>query len=106
MTSCQTMVELDVPDLPPKLVVNSLFSPDSVWQINISSTIPIFSIAHDRLLYKPVPVLRDENGTVVPLEMGDPENPHSGPANSEDWDFQATTMPVPGKSYTLQVSAI
>jgi hypothetical protein len=104
LASCQLTVEVDVPDDPPKLVVTSLFSPDSVWQINVSASAPILSQFPPSLLYEPLPVLRDENGILIPLTKG---ARNTGPANiGGGWNFQASTSPEPGKSYTLEVSAL
>lgn len=34
--SCENVVDIDVPEKPPKLVLNAYISPDSLWQVNLS----------------------------------------------------------------------
>ncbi|WKN43986.1 DUF4249 domain-containing protein [Tunicatimonas pelagia] len=36
ITACETAIETDVPRNPPQLTVNSLFNPDSVWQVELT----------------------------------------------------------------------
>ncbi len=38
---CETVIDVDPPDYTPELVVNSFFSPDSVWSIHVSRSAPI-----------------------------------------------------------------
>jgi hypothetical protein len=104
LTSCELMVEVDVPSTPPKLVVNSIFSSDSTWQVNISTTHHILSGQPQILQYEPVPHLVDENGVTIPL-VRDDTNPWGGPSNVSGWDYRGNTKPIPGMTYRLQVSA-
>jgi hypothetical protein len=43
LTGCETVVELDLPDHTPKLVVNSVFNPDSLFTVDLSSSQSVFS---------------------------------------------------------------
>ena len=38
LSACTETFEIDFPEEPPQLVVYSLFHPDSVWQVSVSST--------------------------------------------------------------------
>jgi hypothetical protein len=42
-TSCETVVDVDVPETPPKLVVNAFLNPhDPFIRVNVRSSIPLF----------------------------------------------------------------
>ena len=38
LSSCESIIEMDIPEEPPKLVINSFFNPDSTWKVSISKS--------------------------------------------------------------------
>jgi Domain of unknown function (DUF4249) len=45
--SCTRVMEIDIPPLDSKLVVNAYFSPDSTWQVRVSRSIAILDTTRD-----------------------------------------------------------
>jgi hypothetical protein len=43
LSACEKEIDLNIAD-QPKLVVNALFNPDSLWQIHLSRSIPVISV--------------------------------------------------------------
>jgi hypothetical protein len=101
MTSCELMVEIDVPSGPAQLVVNSFLYPDSSWQISISSTSPILS-SLPVFPRNPLAVLKDEQGGQIDLVQvqGNPNLPNIGAIF-----FKSTSRPQPGMTYRVEASA-
>jgi hypothetical protein len=48
-TNCEKEVKIDIPEPPVAIVVNSLFSKDSVFKIHLSKTVPIFNEFQPRI---------------------------------------------------------
>jgi hypothetical protein len=36
--SCETIIDLDIPQKPPSIVVNTFFNPDSIWSVELSKS--------------------------------------------------------------------
>lgn len=94
--SCETVVNIDIPLEKPKLVVNSLFTPDSVWQVQISlnrhilTDLPFFPAVEDAK----VGVYDYNDQLISTLE-------HIGGGV-----YRADTSPSPESSYTLKVETV
>jgi hypothetical protein len=101
MTSCELMVEIDVPSGPAQLVVNSFLYPDSSWQISVSSTSPILS-SLPVFPRNVLAVLKDVQGRKIDLVQvsGNPNQP-----NIAAVFFKSTSRPQPGMTYRLEASA-
>ena len=97
--SCELVTEVKVPDIPPTLVVNGVYTPDSTWFIQVAQTNNILS---DHL-YQPTSV----NNASVVITGSDGQTAtllekfrHSGVVN-----FASDKRPASGHSYTINVSA-
>lgn len=109
MVSCTKVIDLNIPDEAPKLVVNAPFSPDSSWKILVGKTGPSVGIV--------TPITSIVNASINLRENG---SPLSGWVVEKEllfgggWNPNADTLyfftipgkkPVPGASYQLEVSA-
>lgn len=93
LTACETVVDVDIPDEPPRLVVNAFLQADSAVVLELSQSQSILSNAPLRPVGGATAVLLEGDQLVTTLE----EIPESGTYFS---DF----TPSVGKSYTIQVS--
>lgn len=93
LAGCETVVELDLPDHDPKLVVNSVFNPDSLFTVDLSSSQSVFTDNP----YVPV-----TDATVQVYQGGQLlfDFQHKG-----DGLYQADTKPEALQHYELRVSA-
>ncbi|MGB3848505.1 MAG: DUF4249 domain-containing protein [Tunicatimonas sp.] len=99
LAACETAVEVDVPRNPPQLTVNSLFNPDSVWQVELTENRYIL----DNEPFAAVPdaevrVLQ-EGRTVAVLDYRGNQ-----PYNGNSIYRAADGRPEAGEQYTLEVS--
>ena len=99
IAACTTVVDFDIPQNKPKVVVNALFSPDSVWRIQISRS---NSILDNRLgsFFDPVGdavvTILDQNNQFVESITGFSDKYFR-------YSYKGKTKPLPGQSYTIQV---
>ena len=97
--ACTTVVDFDIPQNKPKVVVNALFSPDSVWRIQISRS---NSILDNRLgsifdsVGDAVVTILDQNNQLVESITGFSDKYFR-------YSYKGKTKPLPGQSYTIQV---
>ncbi|WP_160164095.1 DUF4249 domain-containing protein [Nafulsella turpanensis] len=91
--SCQTVVEIDLPEHEPKLVVNAVFNPDSLLTVDVSASQSAFSNNEHQQL---------ENATVSLFQEGKHllDFPHIG-----NGIYQAAEKPEALQQYELRVSA-
>ena len=90
--SCETVVNIDVPVEKPKLVVNSLFTPDSVWQVQIS---------RNRHILNNLPFQNVEDAQVGVYDFS--STLIATLAHKGGGVYRGETSPSPGGSYTLKV---
>ena len=93
LMSCQTVVEIELPEHEPKLVVNAVFTPDSLFSVDVSASRSAFS----EEAYPPI-----ENATVS-LYQGKEhvlDLQHKG-----NGLYQANQKPEALQHYELKVSA-
>lgn len=99
-TACTTIVDFDIPLNQPKMVVNSLFSPDSVWQLQITRSKNILDVASGSF-FPPVGdavvTILDQNGQLVETITG-----YSG--KNFGYSYKGKTKPLPTQSYSIQVA--
>jgi hypothetical protein len=93
LAGCETVVELDLPDHAPKLVVNAVFNPDSLFTVDLSSSQSVFSDS----AHRPV-----TDATVQVYQGGQHvfDVAHKGAGI-----YQADRKPETLQHYTLRVSA-
>ncbi|MEY3445155.1 MAG: hypothetical protein RLZZ519_3436 [Bacteroidota bacterium] len=93
--SCEQIIEIDLPEHDPVLVVNSTFTPDSTWAASVTKSQGI-QVPRRPADVVDATVLILENGAVIDTLRHD------------QWDIYTSvrgTHPVAGHSYTLQASA-
>lgn len=96
--ACETAVEVDVPRSPSQLTVNSLFNPDSVWQVELTQNRYIL----DNAPFAPVPdaevrILQEEQTVAVLDYVGD------APFTRNSIYRAKNSYPQPEELYTLKV---
>lgn len=102
MVSCELILDIELPQQPEKLVVNSIIMTDCVMSVEVRHSIGILDTV--RSIFEPVlnanVTISDEFGNMTRLEM-----------NSDDinnyyrFAYRAKSCPVPGNTYTLSVNA-
>lgn len=92
--SCEASYDVVLPASTPKLVVNSLFCPDSTWRVAVSRTISVFDTA---LTAPPI-----ENASVL---LFDNETLIDTLTHTQNGVYTLAAYPEVGKTYTLKVSA-
>lgn len=94
LTSCEKEIPFDAEVSEPKLVLNSLFTSDSVWKVHVSQSLSVLDTGQlDRVLDAMV-TIDDGVGNQVTLQ-------HQGEGIYE----AATEMPAPSQTYTITASA-
>jgi hypothetical protein len=93
VSACEKEIDLPI-NGPSRLVVNSLFNPDSLWAVHVSRSAPVVTTG-------PTPIVISAN--VQLLEDGVLLEQLSGDENG--WYRSATHTPQPGKTYEIRVKA-
>ena len=98
MTSCETIVDVDIPNQKPELVVNGLFSPDSTWRVQVTSAAPFaVSPSFQRpVIENPVIEIWDQNQRITQFTRDD--------AQPGGW-YVAPVAPAAGQNYSIRVSS-
>lgn len=99
VSSCEVVVDIDLPDQAPPLVVNSFFTPDSLMKVHLSSGLSYSSSFSER---------RGEFPPVNNAQLAlwhETELISSSPTSLGDGIFTFPFMPENDKEYTLRVSA-
>lgn len=101
LASCEMIVEVDIPEVPSKLVVTSFISPqDTTWEVYVGQTRPIFGKTITSQFVKDATV-QLSNGSQTAII----------PASSGEYGYyelnikQAPFLIEAGKRYSLTVSA-
>jgi hypothetical protein len=95
---CETVVNIDLPSRENLLVVNSLFNPDSTWDVALSLSKNVLSqynspttIINDAS----IDIIDDESGAVVDQLV----------FHSKTIKYRGSTKPLSNKKYRIQVTA-
>ena len=98
LVSCETLVDVDLPDQKPQLVVNGLFSPDSTWRVQIMSATPfVASSSIPRLpIENPVIEIWNQNERITNFSLD--------PTRVDGW-YAAPALPIAGETYSIRVSS-
>lgn len=107
LVSCTKDIEIVLPEHTPRLVVNSAFTPDSLWAV---------SVTHDRQTLDTAAIKNIENATVELFENGTlletltyitPEDLGFGGDFGEQRGYykSLTNRPQAGRNYSLKVAA-
>ena len=98
VVACQTVVDFDIPIDKPWVVVNSLFSPDSVWQVQVSYSRNILDSRSGsfQLVRDAEVTIRDHNDEVIETLSGSSDK-------FFQYAYRGKTKPTSGESYSVQV---
>ena len=91
---CETIVQVDLPDYQPQLVINGIFIANTTWNIGISQSVGILGTA------QPQPVT---NARVEIWQDG--QRLTTLTHNSDGFYHSNNVLPRPGPTYELRVSA-
>jgi len=93
-TSCETIVEVDLPENPPKLVVNSYFNSDSLWAVHVSKSQFVLDNAELQRIENANVKVTKGDGTTFTL------------SHDEDGFYRSDSeRPVLGQTYDIEVTA-
>lgn len=99
LVACETAVEVDVPRYPAQLTVNSLFNPDSVWQVELTQNRYILDNAPFASVPDAEVRVRQAGQTVAVLDyVGD------APFTGNSIYRAEGGRPQAGEEYTLEVT--
>lgn len=94
-SSCETIVEIELPEKPPSLVVNCFFNPDSVWKVNVSKSQHIFDNAG----------IQKINNAKISLYEGSALIDNPTLVSDGNYVSSKNLKPETGKNYKITVSA-
>ena len=98
LSSCELIVDVDVPYDKDKLVTNALQRPDSTWIVDLTRT--NFILSHNEDFYFPVDqaevVIQNADGTTERLVL-------SAPGTGR---FRGSSYPQPGQTYKITITPI
>ena len=95
MTGCETIIDVDLPDVGTPLVVNSIINPDSTLEVELTSALSFTAVSTTEI-NPPVTVAEIavwEDGDLLPIAFN-----HTNRGN-----FISSFTPQTGKSYRIQV---
>lgn len=95
LTACEQEVEVDLPDQAPRLVINSLFTPDSLFTVRLYSSLPVLDTQRYVVPDNATVTLYEEEQEVETLPY-DPDR---------RWFRSRSFKPAAGKSYRVRVTA-
>jgi hypothetical protein len=98
--ACTTVVDFDIPLDEPKIVTNGLFSPDSLWQFQVTSSKNILDVTPGSF-FQPV-----SNATITVYDQnGEPIETITGSADKNFvYSYKGKTKPMAGQLYSIEVA--
>ena len=105
--ACETVIEVDLPEESPRLVVNSFIGTDAPVTVKLSQSKSILDNTRPPLVSGAEVVLLEEGEIVATLEeVPDPyeDNPVNQPNPDLKGFYTSSFIPSAGKNYTLQVT--
>ena len=95
-TNCTKQIEFDAQDIAPRIVVNSLFTNDSLWAANISRSVGVLETTSYTSINDADVSIFDGNGVQVTTLTNQGDGLYTSPTGA---------MPVADELYTIEVSA-
>ena len=95
-TNCTKQIEFDAQDIAPRIVVNSLFTNDSLWAANISRSVGVLESTSYTSINDADVSIFDGNGVQVTTLSSQGAGLYTSPTGA---------MPVADELYTIEVSA-
>lgn len=93
LSACEKTIDLPIEYTEPKLVVNSITSPDSLWQVNLSASKYIYETGAIQLIPNAIVSIQEVGGAAFTLNMID-----------TGIYVSAIEKPIAGKTYLLSVT--
>lgn len=93
LSSCEKIIDLPIEYTEPKVVVNSITSPDSLWQVYLSASKYIYETGDIQLIPNAIVSIQEEGGAEFGL------TPQGNGMYISD-----TKKPIAGKTYLLSVT--
>lgn len=100
IVSCETFLELELPDNEPRLVINALLEPSSPIFVHVTSSNSILEEDEFEIIPDAMVTVTDEEGRIHSLQFIKPNEwaPNYGYYTSEAFD------PTPGSTYLVETS--
>lgn len=95
-TNCTKQIEFDAQDIAPRIVVNSLFTNDSLWAANISRSVGVLETTSYTSINDADVSIFDGNGVQVTTLTNQGDGLYTSPTGA---------TPVADELYTIEVSA-
>jgi len=96
VSSCQTTEKIDdFPLRPSKLVLNSYFTPDSAWEVQVSKSLSVLDNADIKLL----------NDASIRIYKNDVLLDTLNQSDGYGWYRSSRTVPEPGNKYSIEVTS-
>ena len=95
-TNCTKQIEFDAQDIAPRIVVNSLFTNDSLWAANISRSVGVLETTSYTSINDAYVSIFDGNGVQVTTLTNQGDGLYTSPTGA---------TPVADELYTIEVSA-
>ncbi len=94
LLSCQKEVFVDFPDQKPQIVINSLFTPDSLFTVRVFGTLPLLDARSYEVLKNAIVVIYENDAEVETL-----------PYNAEQEYYRSNSFkPTAGRVYRVRVA--
>lgn len=97
VTGCETVVDVDLPEAPPRLVVHSVYAAGAPWRATVTHTVGVLTDDDIELVPDAEVAVWRDGQVVARLNAYDPESGTYRAASGE--------APVPGAVYTLRAAA-
>jgi hypothetical protein len=98
--SCESIVDVDLKEPDPQIVVNSLFSPDSVWQVRVTKSRFILTNQYNFDEVEQASVtIRDSQNSIIETLL-----PASDQSNR--LVYRGKSKPEVGKEYSIRVESV
>jgi len=96
LTNCTKQIEFDAQDIAPRIVINSLFTNDSLWAANISRSVGVLESTSYTSINDADVSIFDGNGVEVTTLTNQGDGLYTSPTDA---------MPIADELYTIEVSA-
>jgi len=96
LSNCTKEIEFDAQDIAPRIVVNSLFTNDSIWSAHISRSVGVLETTSYTTIDNASVNIFDDNANLVTTLTHQGDGLYTSPTG---------VSPQPNQSYTLEASA-
>jgi hypothetical protein len=96
LSNCTKEIEFDAQDIAPRIVVNSLFTNDSIWSAHISRSVGVLDTTSYTTISNATVNIFDDNANLVTTLTHQGDGLYTSPSG---------VTPLPNQSYTIEASA-